>query len=70
MCSFESESVADCKKFAECHALEFTLAALGSHDASMRTAAYHVLAAYHHHLMGARLMHGKREVIIHHLHAI
>ncbi|XP_072018775.1 nucleolar pre-ribosomal-associated protein 1-like [Amphiura filiformis] len=56
------EAVVDCKKFAECHALEYTIAALGSHNAQMRTAAYHVLAAYHQHLMGARLM-GKRELM-------
>uniref|UniRef100_A0A4W3JRC6 URB1 ribosome biogenesis homolog n=1 Tax=Callorhinchus milii TaxID=7868 RepID=A0A4W3JRC6_CALMI len=48
------ESLVECSKFVDTHALGLTVAALSSYDPQMRAAAYHVLGNFYMHLEGAR----------------
>ena len=46
----------DCRKFIEKDCLGVMLAALSSHDPSMRSAAYHIIERFYFHLEGARFL--------------
>ncbi|XP_033112776.1 nucleolar pre-ribosomal-associated protein 1-like [Anneissia japonica] len=54
-------SLVDCSKLIESGCVDYIFAALGSHDKTMRAAAYHCLAAFYTHLESARFW-GRREV--------
>ena len=49
-------ALVDCRKFIEKDCLGVMLAALSSHDPSMRSAAYHIIERFHFHLEGARFL--------------
>ena len=49
-------ALVDCRKFIEKDCLGVMLAALSSHDPSMRSAAYHIIERFYFHLEGARFL--------------